>query len=304
MEASIEAPTVVSMDEEITCRVVVRSIAGEVVAVLDDVKRDTTFATLRCVLASYVPLLPSQMQLCSDQSIVLQSTSVLHEVCDCEALKGHTHANLTLVAQPLYIVLADPISSIKNVLCQRASARQWFYERGLGLGMGDTSGTVGSICDTLTNYVPPNGYQGARTPWTLDDVAEWLMLLPRPCSSMGDLLATFRLNDDRYVFVRALSDYYSGCWDGVAVRIYIALSLEDLESFAMGFAIADIAVADVSEESDKIDCGVSDDDNLLRQHRSWHLMHETIRRGVLPDRHFRRMGGRWNEKERRYLRRA
>ena len=66
------------------------------------------------------------------------------------------------------------------------------------------------------------------------------MLAPRPNSTAYDFLAIFELQDGRVVYVRALSEYYSGSWDGFNVRVYVAEELQHLEQFAMGFKLAEI----------------------------------------------------------------
>ena len=57
------------------------------------------------------------------------------------------------------------------------------------------------------------------------------------------LLAVFQLHDGRFVYIHALSDYYSGYWQGIAVRVYIVLYLESLEECGMGFKVSAVQSA-------------------------------------------------------------
>lgn len=142
---------------------------------------------------------------------------------------------LEAAAHPL--VVGDPYAAVAKVLGLRQSCFQTFSEHDvpslpsepIGLHLGD-----------LTLFMPPNGYKGSHEEWTLEDVEEWLLLLPRPGTVQGDLLAVFKLHDGRFVYIRALSDYYSGFWQGIAVRVYIALELETLEEYGMGFEISGV----------------------------------------------------------------
>ena len=139
------------------------------------------------------------------------------------------------------LLVGDPYAAVSKVLSLRQSCFQQFTED----DVPDVSsrGPIGENLLQLTLFMPPNGYTGSKAEWTLGDVKEWLFLLPRPGTVQGDLLTVFELYDGRFVYIRALSDYYSGFWQGISVRVYVGLDLESLEEYGMGFKVSRVETA-------------------------------------------------------------
>lgn len=215
------------------CDVAVVMLSGECACTVKDVNFETMIGIIRERVAETTSVDISQIRLCSGSDRVLNDNDTISAALEDHDTKGGV--TLKLIVRRPRLVLGEPAKLVARALQLTAS---WVEEVQPHLVREEPG--IERLSGVITLFLPPNGYQGSRAPWSVDDVEEWLLLLPRPHTVQGDLLAAFRLRDGRHVYVRALSDYYSGDWAGINLRVYVALDLESLETYGMGFNIARI----------------------------------------------------------------